>query len=200
MSRFIESIRISNKSIANLSLHQERVNRALQAHPAHSQINLKDHIKVDDLDNRVLYKCRVVYDLEQVLDVQYIPYKKRMISSLGIVSDNSIEYQHKYENREHIGQLLASSDTDDIIIIKNGYVTDASYTNLVFFDGKDWYTSNTPLLRGVQREKLIRNDTIREAVITKNDIPGFVAVRLINAMIPWEEAIEIPISKVFGLT
>ena len=75
-------------------------------------------------------------------------------------------------------------------------MTDGSYTNLVFYDGKDWYTSNTPLLQGVQREKLIRNNTIKEIVIKEKDIRGFVSIRMINAMIPWEEAIELPISQV----
>ncbi len=196
MSRFIESIQIANGNIENLSLHQERVNRVFQEHPMSSGIKLEDHIKTDVLHKQIVYKCRVLYDLKKVLDIQYIPYERRPIASLGIVRDNSIDYSHKYANREHINRLLSNSKADDIIMIKNGCVTDASYANLVFYDGKNWYTSNTPLLRGVQREKLIRNKTIMERVIKEEDIRDFISIRLINAMIPWEEAIEIPTTRV----
>ena len=196
MSRFIESIRIANGKIENLSLHQERVDRTLNAHNTSPGIQLEEHITTDVLSDQEVYKCRVLYDLENILDIQYLPYRKRAISSLGIVRDNSIAYSCKFANRNHINLLLSRSNTDEIIIVRNGLVTDASYTNLAFFDGKDWYTSNTPLLRGVQREKLIRNNTIKEMVIEEKDIPDFLSIRLINAMIPWEEAIEVPVSAV----
>ena len=196
MSRFIESIRIANRIIENLSLHQERLDRALREHSASTKINLEDHIQTDPLSDQIVYKCRVVYDLNGIVAVQYIPYNKRKVSTLGVVRDNSIDYHHKYTNRERINQLLSHSDTDDIVIIKNGFVTDASYTNLVFYDGSEWYTSNTPLLKGVRREQLIRNGAIKERIIKETDIKSFVALRMINAMIPWEEAVEVPMSAV----
>jgi 4-amino-4-deoxychorismate lyase len=194
MSRFIESIRISNRIVENLPLHQERVNRALQAYAAPSPICLEDHIQTDELSDQTVYKCRVIYDLNAIQEIQYIPYQKRPVKSLEIVRDNSIAYQHKYINREPINQLLSASGADDIIIVKDGCVTDASYANLVFYDGTDWYTSDTPLLRGVQREHLLRNKTIKEKPIREKDISDFVSIRLINAMIPWGEAIEIPVN------
>ena len=79
MSRFIESIRIANGIIENLSLHQERLNRALKEHSVSSHIDLEDHIKIDVLDGHITYKCRIEYDLDKVQDIQYIPYEKRVI-------------------------------------------------------------------------------------------------------------------------
>jgi 4-amino-4-deoxychorismate lyase len=192
MSRFIESIRIANGQIENLKLHQERVNRTLKDYTASSRITLEEHIDPRVGLKEQVYKCRLTYDLNGILDINYDRYQKRKIRSLGIVRDDSIDYRHKYANRDHLNKLLGSSSADDIIIIKGGRVTDASYTNLMFFDGKDWYTSDTPLLRGVQREQLIRNNTVKECTITEKDIPDFSKIRLVNAMIPWEEAIEIP--------
>jgi 4-amino-4-deoxychorismate lyase len=196
MSRFIESIRIAHGKIENLILHQERVNRALEVHTASSPLILEEHIDPKiSLPNQV-YKCRITYDLNGILAINYDHYQKRTITSLGIVRDNSIAYQHKYADRDHLNRLLGSSTADDIIIIKNGRVTDASYANLVFFDGDAWYTSNTPLLKGVQREQLIRSNTIQERTITEADIQDFSKIRLVNAMIPWEEALELPISGI----
>ncbi|MCX2720782.1 aminotransferase class IV [Lentiprolixibacter aurantiacus] len=196
MSRFIESIRIANGLIENLSLHQERVNRTLLDYSAGTRIHLEEYIKTHALSDQMVYKCRVIYDLNEIQEVQYIPYQKRVVGSLAIARDNSIEYHHKYANRDHINRLFSNSGADDIIIVKNGCVTDASYANLVFCDGVSWYTSNTPLLKGVRREQLIRDGIIKEAAIREEDICDFSTVRLINAMIPWEEAVEVPVSRI----
>ena len=71
---------------------------------------------------------------------------------------------------------------DEIIIIKNGKVTDCSIGNLIFRQGKKWYTPDSPLLLGTQREKLLREGKIQETTIFQEDIINFDEIKIINAM------------------
>ena len=50
---------------------------------------------------------------------------------------------------------------DDIIIVKNGLVTDSFYANLAFLKNGIWFTPETPLLLGVQRQFLLSQKTIQ---------------------------------------
>jgi 4-amino-4-deoxychorismate lyase len=85
---------------------------------------------------------------------------------------------------------------DDVIFIKNGYVTDASFANLVFFNGSSWITPATPLLRGTMRERLIHQGIITEQLITAENVLKMKSVKLINAMNDFDTAPEIPIERI----
>ena len=89
----------------------------------------------------------------------------------------------KYSDRSLINTLFAQRGTcDEIIIIKNGKVTDCSIGNLIFRQGKKWYTPDSPLLLGTQREKLLQEGKIQERTIFQEDIVNFDEIKIINAM------------------
>jgi 4-amino-4-deoxychorismate lyase len=81
------------------------------------------------------------------------------------------------------------------LIVKNGFITDTSSANILFYDGRDWVTPSTPLLMGTCREKLLRGGKIREENIKRDDIYKFKHFRLINAMIG-ENLLPIPIINI----
>jgi 4-amino-4-deoxychorismate lyase len=74
-------------------------------------------------------------------------------------------------------------------------ITDASYANLVFFDGATWITPTSYLLNGTMRQILINQQKIKPAQITLSDITNFEKVKLINSMLGFEGP-EISISKI----
>ena len=89
----------------------------------------------------------------------------------------------KYSDRSLINTLFARRDvSDEIIIIKNGKATDCSIGNLIFRQGKKWYTPDTPLLLGTQREKLLQEGKIQERTIFQEDIVNFDEIKIVNAM------------------
>ena len=89
----------------------------------------------------------------------------------------------KYADRCLINTLFAQRGScDEIIIIKNGKVTDCSIGNLIFRQGEKWYTPDTPLLLGTQREKLLQEGKIQERTIFQEDIVNFDEIKIINAM------------------
>lgn len=196
MCRLIESIRLSHKTLQNLPYHEARMNRARAAlFGCTEPLELSSQIHIPpSLDDRV-YKCRLLYK-EQIEHLEFIPYQARTIRTLKLVYCDTIDYAYKYENRKAIDELFAQrTECDDILIVKNGRITDTSYSNIIFFDGKQWITSATPLLRGTQRQKLLDEKVINEQEIMIDDLNRFVYAKLINALLGFEGAI-ISISQV----
>jgi 4-amino-4-deoxychorismate lyase len=94
-------------------------------------------------------------------------------------------------------ELLAKrGDCDDILIVKNGYITDTSFSNIVFFDGDKWVTPARPLLRGTMRESLLKTNYIEETDILVNDLKKFTIARLVNAMLPFRTATDIKLQNI----
>jgi 4-amino-4-deoxychorismate lyase len=77
-------------------------------------------------------------------------------------------------------------------MVKDGFVTDASIANLAFYDGRQWITPDTPLLAGTRRRFLLDSGILHEAPVRPADLRDFHRIRLVNAMIPWEESPELP--------
>jgi 4-amino-4-deoxychorismate lyase len=75
-------------------------------------------------------------------------------------------------------------------------IKDCSYTNIVFFDGANWYTPESPLLEGTQREKLIQEGIITPKALYVSEVPNFQKFKCINAMIHWDIAVEYKIDLI----
>jgi len=196
MSRFIESIQLKDGHLKNWSLHLKRMERTVKTHYGKSlfidkllvEQAIKNHPKG-------LFKCRIVYT-QQIEEIAVKAYQIRPIKSLQLV-ESQIDYTLKYEDRTELNALFQlRGSCDDVIIIKNGLITDGSYTNLAFFDGENWWTPAMPLLKGIQREVLLSEGKIKEKIISKEDLPKIQQVKLFNAMMDWEVAPTLPISKI----
>ena len=135
-------------------------------------------------------KCRVTYGGSGIQKIDFEPYTPRPINSLRIVDGGNIDYHLKYADRNALGRLTAMSDgADDVIIMKNRLVTDATYANLVFIAGTRLLTPATPLLRGVMVSHLIATGQVTALPLTLSDICpgnrlGITHVMLVNAMLP----------------
>lgn len=109
---------------------------------------------------------------------------------------DEIDYSHKYANRTALQYLLQKKGkADDVLIVKNGWLTDTSYSNVAFFDGLQWFTPSKPLLKGTKRAALLQQKKIIEADIRPQDLKQFEKVRLVNAMMEWEEGVELEVDK-----
>jgi 4-amino-4-deoxychorismate lyase len=184
MSLLIESIRLENGVFNNLSYHARRMNQArLSLFTGVLEINLDQVLMKENFQTQGLFKCKVVYD-DKIKNIEYQPYTVKYITSLKLVCDDSIDYSFKYQNRESINELFSKKELcDDVLIVKNGLVTDTSYANIVFKSGNEWLTPKTPLLTGTMRESLLDARMIQEAEIEMSDIVKFESFKIINAMI-----------------
>jgi 4-amino-4-deoxychorismate lyase len=198
MSLLFETIRLVNGQPVNLSFHEARMNRSRQALlNANDAISLKAFLSVPAGSWEGIFKCRVEYGIaiETISIETYIP---RKIKSLRLIEDNQIDYPHKYCNRDHLSELISQKGScDEILIVKNGFITDTSFSNIIFLDGNRWVTPDSPLLPGTMRSSLLSRSIISEESIKVNDLLKFKKARLINAMLPFETAPDIEIGNIW---
>jgi len=199
MCRLIESIKVENGVLCNISFHNDRMKRSVSKVFGLSFIaDLEKLIRIPADAQKGIYKCRVGYDTD-IKKIEFLPYSVRPVSSLNIVFDDNISYDFKYSDRESINDLMEKrGNCDDIIIIKNGFVTDSSYANIVFRDiSGNWITPSTYLLPGTRRAYLLQNGLIKEEKISYRDISNYNEVKLINAMLGLDDSPGISVKKIF---
>ena len=176
----LETIKIEDGEVHNLSYHQDRCTKSRQKlFQSKDVLDLSSIIVAPKVG---LYRCRILY-AENVHSIEYIPYTPKEIQTLKIVSSD-IEYNLKYANRDALNTLLESNkDVDEVIIEKDGYLTDTTIANIAFFDGKQWLTPEKPLLQGTMRAKLIDEGFLQPKEIKQADLQNYSQVALMNAMI-----------------
>lgn len=132
-------------------------------------------------------KCSIRYS-DKVESVNYLPYSPRPIRRLKLVEYDDINYSRKYADRRALEALREKrGECDDVLIVKNGFVTDTSYSNIVFFDGSDYFTPNTYLLNGCKRRELLESGRIKQRRITAAGTQDFLCAYMINAMLDLED-------------
>jgi 4-amino-4-deoxychorismate lyase len=199
MSRFIESIKIKDQELFLLEFHQKRVNETFAYFGKENAIDLKKIYEKLDHDDDGLYKLRIAYDLDKTYKTQLIPYAFPEIESFELVENNSLDYAFKFEDRSAFLSMINKAKSEEIIIVKNNHITDASFANLLFLKEKQWYTPNTFLLNGVQRQQLLKAKKIKETEITLQNIKEFSHFQIINAMNSMDNDFIYPIEKIRNL-
>ncbi len=194
---FLETIKIEKGLIFNLDLHKQRLAETAFAHyKTKPVLNIDINSIPGNLENEKI-KCRVLY-AEDIISVEFHAYQPKEIRSLQIVHDDNISYNFKYADRSYLNDLLEKrKDSDEIIIVKNGKITDSSYSNLVFEanDGQ-LFTPKTYLLNGIKRKFLLKKGFISEKDIFLDDLHLYTKVFFINAMLDLQDNISIPISSI----
>jgi len=195
MCLLFETIACENERLLNLPWHNARLNASREKLFSCSEPISLDDISVPSSTKIGLWRCRIDYD-EKIRNISFTPNLPKTIASLRLVESN-LEYQFKFDNRAEIEALYQQrADADEIIIIKNGRVTDTSIANILLFDGTRWITPDTPLLKGTMRQQLIDNGTILVQPVLQEDLMGYQKIMLINALNPFDELQVLDISAV----
>jgi 4-amino-4-deoxychorismate lyase len=197
MSRLLETVKIKNRQMLNLYYHNERMNRSrMEFFGCTEIIDLKDIVSVPGYLTDDVYKCRIIYNPD-IESVEFERYNPKKIQTLKIVECNNIDYSYKFADRSVFAELQKQrGGCDDILIVKNGFITDTSFSNIVFFDGEKAVTPSTPLLKGTMREKLIKDGKISESDICLKDLQKFQSVKLINAMLDLDDSESIDVNNI----
>jgi len=199
MSRLVETIRIENGSPVNIAFHNERMLRTRSDLFGISEhLDLRNVLSVPPEAGTGIFKCRVEYDSE-IRKIEYLPYEIRPVSSLKLLVCDDISYSYKFTERNMIDSLYERrGEADDILIIKEGMITDTSYANVVLIDYKGrLVTPSTFLLAGTRRASLLRSGQISEKKITAADLKNYRLLKLINAMIGPDDTAGIPVNNIF---
>lgn len=198
MSLFLETISVVYGQLRNMDYHNARFNATRKDHFGISkEENLADIIRVPtDKKKANRLKCRVEYG-KIINSISFDDYQPRKIQELKVVVADDIEYRYKYKDRSMIDSLLENAEgADDIIIVKEGLVTDASYANLCFRERNHWFTPDSPLLKGTKRQYYLDRGLISERKIKATDISKYQWLCFINALLDIGE-LRIPTDKIF---
>jgi 4-amino-4-deoxychorismate lyase len=106
----------------------------------------------------------------------------------------SLPYK-KEDRKDYNAAFGMRGNCDDVLLLKNGLLTDTSICNIAFFDGRCWLTPAKPLIYGVNRASLLEEGKIIEKDIKLDELKKFSNVRLFNAMIEFGE-IELKIRDI----
>lgn len=140
-------------------------------------------------------KCRLRYG-PGFVSREFEHYRRKPYGSLALVEGGDVEYAHKYADRSALDRLFdLRGGCDNILIVKDGYLSDSHSANVLLFDGKKFYTPARPLLRGTKRAKLVAEGFCFEADILADAIGEFREVHIVNAFLdPGEEVV--PVDKI----
>lgn len=199
MCQFIESIRIQDGQIQLLDYHNDRFNATRKLFfCVEEEWDLKHFIRVPEEYRTGVVKCRLCYDIE-ITEIQFAFYNPRRIEELKLIPAQ-FNYAYKSADRTALELLTYSLESNqDALIVKDGKISDTSFSNVIFRKNKRWYTPNSPLLKGVMREYLLDEDRITEMGIGPKDLRLFDAFMLINAMLPFDSERAIAIKNIIEL-
>jgi 4-amino-4-deoxychorismate lyase len=179
MQHYFETIKCENFKIFNLEYHKKRV-----ANTISRNFVLEEYIYPP---TKNLLKCKVIYTKDEIVDVIYDDYIAKDIYKFKIIKNNDIVYDKKSINRDMINKLFDKRETaNEIIIIKNGIVTDTSIANIAIYQDNQWITTKNPLLYGTTRERYINSGFLKEKDIDIDMLKNSKKIALLNVMIDFQ--------------
>lgn len=199
MFPFVETLSSQGGVVRNLPLHEARLNATCQYFWNEKEwVDLTPYVAQIPHSTCQL-KVRILYDEKGVQNVSFEPYRRRSIGSLRLLFSDTIEYRFKSTQREALQWLFEQRDgCDDVLIVRNGLLTDTSFSNIALFDGGAWYTPAEPLLEGTMRASLLKEGKLRERDIAASELLSYQKLMLLNALNGWAE-IVLPTTAVKGV-
>lgn len=189
-------------------LHQERMLRTLTDFGAESSqpilqsllsatpwLEVKSYLTKQALLPSTIYRLTLEYDLTKIRAIRLIPYQRRSISKLRLVQlPEDFDYSYKYADRCFFDRVKATlpDDEEPLFVRQDGTITDTSFTNVLMETEDGYFTPARPLLKGTQRESLLRCGLIAEHDhLTLTHLTHARSLLLINALLPLEEALRL---------
>ena len=188
MYPLFESIRVEGGQAYLLHYHQARIERSYRQ-LFQKKCPWKLTTILPELPTTGLHKLRFLYN-KRAFSFEIAPYEARKIQSLKCVEINTYNYDLKFTDRSGIDQAFAlRGGCDDVLMTKNGFLTDTSYCNILLFDGTNLITPEKPLFKGVQREYLLDEKIINVGEIHERDLNNYESFMLVNAMLVFKEKV-----------
>lgn len=196
MYPLLETIRLQNGAFFNLSYHEQRMLQScLEVLKSSPKFSLDTLLDASNPPESGLYKCRVLYDTENAM-IEFNPYVISPIRRLKAIHCDTIKYPYKFSDRSQLKELFDKrEDCDDILIIKNGLITDTSYANIAFYQQGTWITPSRPLLKGTMRQLLLDRGEIKEETISLEGLRKFQFFKIMNAMVEFSMPAQ-PVSQI----
>jgi 4-amino-4-deoxychorismate lyase len=140
-------------------------------------------------------KCSIHYHNE-IISISFERYIPKVINSLKLVNA-SPDYAFKFSDRRELNNLLnLREECEEVLIVRNGYITDTTYSNVVLQKGDELYTPHNPILNGTKRQKLLQEGSISEKIIKIESLKEYSRIYLINTMLDIEDNISVTVDMI----
>ncbi|WP_295053294.1 aminotransferase class IV [Sulfuricurvum sp.] len=180
----LETIRCEMGAALHLSYHQKRLDKSCRLLGIRKEYDLNALIVPPDSR---LYRCRFLYSAEGY-SIEFHPYTPKKITSLKLLTCDTLKYPLKYADRESINTLFEKRmECDDVLLVQNNFLRDTSVANIALCIEGKWVTPASPLLEGTTRERLLDEKFLTAAPLTPEDIARASKVALMNAMVGFIE-------------
>lgn len=151
------------------------------------KFNLNDHLQEaikKQVKQDTKHKAKIIYTQNgDLIDIEILPYWQRQIKKIKLIN-SSIIYDKKWLDRTQIDLLYQKrDDCDEILIIKDGYLSDTSIANVALLKNGRWLTPKKPLLHGTTRQRLLDEKSLKTADLTTQDLLKASAFAVLNAMV-----------------
>ncbi|MEP6793358.1 MAG: aminotransferase class IV [Saprospiraceae bacterium] len=198
--QFLETICILDGMPQHLDWHQRRINTTMQQFfpEIHHEWELTDLIRPPVVFLQGMVRCRVLYDQAE-LTVHYFEYGRQHIHQLKlIVMPDDYDYRYKYADRDVLENLYTQrEEADDVLMTRDGWITDTSIANIAFKKNGRWYTPSIPLLAGTTWKRLVSSGILIPTPIHKSQLGLFESFKIFNAMRAWEVVEEVAVKNIY---
>ena len=175
-----ETIKVVDGELLNLKYHQKRVDYTREKFGFYDNLELA---KFDfNLPKKGKFRLRVDYSKE-IKSFTCKEFTCREFKEFRVVKSD-IEYEFKYANRDEIDALKV--DEKEVIILKNGLLSDTTIANIALCLNGAWLTPKTPLLQGTTRARLIDSGFLKCEDLTIEDLKKAENFAIMNALIDFK--------------
>ena len=207
---FIETFMLRGGELIAGELHRERMLRTLQEQGVETSSaflqrllgpspwqEVEAYLAGQQILPATTYRLTLEYSRAGLSAIRLVPYCKRTIRALRpLLLPDGFEYSYKYADRSFFDRMKAelADDEEPLFVRPDSTITDTSYTNVLIETEAVYLTPTRPLLKGTQREGLLRAGLIAEADdLTLSTLRSRAkSILLINALLPLEEALRLP--------
>lgn len=183
MYPLFESVCVAGAAVQHGAYHEQRFRASYrELFGKEPGFSLWEGLSLKGADPALTYKLRIRYN-EFGTRWALAEYRSQLPETLRLVHDDRISYSLKYSDRQALERLITlRGGADDVLIVREGLVTDSSYCNILFWDGTGVKTPKRPLLEGTCRARLLGENRIGEADIPANGLDRYRAFQLVNAL------------------
>jgi len=175
-----ETIKVENGELLNLKYHQNRIDKTRSFFGFKKELEIKEYNF--ELPHKGTFKLRIDY-AEEIISSTCRDVICREFKEFKVVESN-INYEYKYADRRELDALKV--DQKEIIILKDGLLTDTSIANIALHIDGVWLTPIAPLLKGTTRARLIDSGFLKCADLRVEDLKKAQNFAIMNALIDFK--------------
>lgn len=185
MERLLETFCLLDGELLNLPFHKARVEWSLGEECSFLSIIEAVYREAKRLGaTHGKWRASVTYSGDGVEGIRLIPYQLPQITGFQLIDIQENFYAKKWADRTRFDQYKAALPQGiEPIFVLDGKVTDTSFTNIIVERNGLLDTSDTPLLQGTKRHKLLTEKSIQAVHLGAEELSTYDRIHLINAMV-----------------